>query len=581
MSHENRLSTDIDLLIDGIDSLDSGVTVFDSRLRLVTANRRFIEMLGFPSTLMVPGTSLAAMFRFNAERGEYGDGDIEALVEERMAQARRFEPHRFERLRPDGTILEVRGSPLRSGGFITIYIDVTTERQRERSLAELSSQLERRVEERTAELRQREEELARKSHQLELVVSHIRHGISVFGPQMTLELCNDQFLEIMRLPREFACPGRPFADFIRFNAVRGDYGPCNVEETVAQRVEQARHPTLHQFERTRPDGTSIEIIGSPLPDGGFVTTYIDITERKHAEAQRDASEANLLAMLEASPIGVALIDQADMTIRFCNKRLAELAGAPADSLIGNTASGFCRMLLEEIDLDTTVLNLERSMVRADGSHWHCLISARTITSKDRPALLLWVYDITELYLARRALRHIAHHDGLTDIPNRRHFESFVAQALARAERRRSRGALLFIDLDGFKRVNDSFGHQTGDRLLKTIAAGLRERMRKSDFVARLGGDEFAVICEDCGADGGPLALASELVTMVRELAETSVPGCGVGASIGLAYFDSDGPDRDQLMRNADMAMYRAKTTGHITEHTDAPAPPSHSARPAT
>lgn len=575
MSHETKLSTDVHLLIDGINSLDSGVTVFDSDLRLVTANRRFIEMLGFPAALMAPGTSLAAMFRFNAERGEYGEGDIESLVEARMAQARRFEPHRFERPRPDGSILEVRGSPLRSGGFITIYIDVTTERQREQALAELSTQLERRVEERTTELRQREAELARKTHQLELVVSNIRHGISVIGPQLTLELCNDHFVDIMRFPPDFAYPGRPFADFIRFNAERGDYGPCDVEEMVAERVEQALHPTPHQFERTRPDGTSIEIIGSPLPDGGFVTTYIDITERKSAESQRKASEAQLLAILEASPIGVALVAQADMTIRFCNRRLAELVGESVDALIGHAAFGCCRMLLDEIDLNAVIDNLERSMVRADGSQWHFLISARPITFKDQPASLLWVYDITELHLARQALRHMAHYDGLTEIPNRRHFEDFVTRALARAERRQGRGALLFIDLDGFKRVNDRWGHQMGDRLLKAIATGLRERMRKSDFVARLGGDEFAVVCEDCDANGGPAVLARELVTLIGELAEVSVPGCGVGASVGLAYFDANGPQRDQLIRNADMAMYRAKAAGRIAEHTETPTPPPH------
>lgn len=577
MQHKDKLSTDIALLIDGIDSLDSGVTVFDAALRLVTANRRFVEMLGFPAELMVPGTPLAALYRFNAERGEYGAGDVDALVAERLAIARRFEPHRFERLRPDGTILEVRGSPLHSGGFITIYIDVTTERQRERALADLSAELERRVEERTAELRQREAELARKTRQLELVIANIRHGISLVGPQLELELCNTQFLDIMRMPPELARPGRPFEDFIRFNAERGDYGPCDVEQMVAERLEQARHPEPHHFERTRPDGSSVEIIGSPLPGGGFVTTYIDITERKQNEARLKASEEQLLAILEASPVGVALISHHDLTIRFCNRRLAELSGETSEHLIGHPPFAGCRSVLEELDLAAVVSNLEKSVTRTDGTRWTALISARPLTFEGEAASLLWVYDVTELEQAREALQHMAHHDGLTGIPNRRYFESYAAQALARAERRQGRGALLFIDLDGFKHVNDNFGHQAGDRLLKEIATGLRARMRKSDFLARLGGDEFAVVCEESDDGADPASLARILGKLIGDIAEATLPGCGVTASVGLAGFDASGPVLDQLMRDADMAMYRAKAADRHSDPSD--TPPPHDASP--
>lgn len=272
------------LLLKGLDQLEVGFTVMGPDLVLVAANKRFKEMLGYPEALSRPGSSIAEGFRFLAARGEYGPGDVQEQVRQRLELAAQFLPHRFERVRPDGTVIEVVGHPLPGGGMVTTYTDVTVPRQREQALRDLSASLELRVEERTAELRQSEQALAHKAALLELVIGNMNQGISFVNADLKLEMCNGKLAELLKMPIELAKPGTPFVDIIRFNALRGEYGPGDVEELVHNRLEKARQFLPHHFERTRPsDGMTLEVMGMPTPDGGMVSTYLDITERKAAE----------------------------------------------------------------------------------------------------------------------------------------------------------------------------------------------------------------------------------------------------------------------------------------------------------
>ncbi len=146
-------------VLNALDYLDQGITVFDARLCLVTWNRHMVELLGFPKGLLHVGMPLEDLIRFNAERGEYGPGVAEEQVEQRMALARQCKAHCFERIRPDGTIVEVKGNPLAGGGFVTVYSDVTQRRRNERVLERSAQELEHLVRERTASLRKLNQEL--------------------------------------------------------------------------------------------------------------------------------------------------------------------------------------------------------------------------------------------------------------------------------------------------------------------------------------------------------------------------------------------------------------------------------------
>ena len=209
------------LLAQGLDQLDIGLTVFDRDLVMVAANTRFQQLLNFPDALCHPGTTMLDALRHNAAQGEYGPGDVEALVRPRLELARQFLPHRFERARPDGSIIEVCGHPLPSGGMVTTYTDVTIPRQREQALRELSAELEQRVESRTAELRHREAELARKAALLESVISNVNQGISYLNADLVIEMCNAKFGELLGLPAELCQPGVSFEKLAYFNSERG------------------------------------------------------------------------------------------------------------------------------------------------------------------------------------------------------------------------------------------------------------------------------------------------------------------------------------------------------------------------
>jgi PAS domain S-box-containing protein len=140
------------LTLAALEHLDQGYTIFDHDLRLVAWNQRFLELLAFPPDMARVGAPFAEFVRYNIERGEYGPGDSQRQFDQRISQASAFQPHCFERVRPDGTVLEVRGNPIAGGGFITVYTDITTRKQADRELQQSHTQLESRVAERTAEL---------------------------------------------------------------------------------------------------------------------------------------------------------------------------------------------------------------------------------------------------------------------------------------------------------------------------------------------------------------------------------------------------------------------------------------------
>jgi diguanylate cyclase (GGDEF)-like protein/PAS domain S-box-containing protein len=200
-------------------------------------------------------------------------------------------------------------------------------------------------------------------------------------------------------------------------------------------------------------------------------------------------------------------------------------------------------------------------VKADGSEIQVLTFGRRVTFDGRDGYLVAVVDITERRKAEARVAYMAHHDGLTDLPNREFYQERLRQALNEAQAGPKRVAVLCIDLDLFKNVNDSFGHPMGDRLLRLVADRLRSQVRGNHLAARLGGDEFAVIL---ASDVSPNEVSDFSTRLIEVLsASYDIDGIEVviGASIGIALAPSDGSSSEELMRNADMALYRAKSDG--------------------
>jgi diguanylate cyclase (GGDEF)-like protein/PAS domain S-box-containing protein len=196
-------------------------------------------------------------------------------------------------------------------------------------------------------------------------------------------------------------------------------------------------------------------------------------------------------------------------------------------------------------------------LKADGSEIFVLTFGRRVAFEGRDGYLVAVVDITERRKAEARIAYMAHHDGLTNLPNRELYQERLRQALEAGQR----VAVLCVDLDLFKNVNDSFGHPTGDGLLRQVADRLRALVRGNNVAARLGGDEFAVIL---AADLSPKEVSGFAARLIGALSEPyDIDGneAVIGASIGIALSPGDGATSEELMRNADMALYRAKQDG--------------------
>jgi diguanylate cyclase (GGDEF)-like protein/PAS domain S-box-containing protein len=200
-------------------------------------------------------------------------------------------------------------------------------------------------------------------------------------------------------------------------------------------------------------------------------------------------------------------------------------------------------------------------LKADGGEIEVLTFGRRVTFEGRDGFLVAVVDITERRKAEARIAHMAHHDGLTNLPNRELYQERLKQALEQSEPGNKRVAVLCVDLDLFKKVNDSFGHPMGDRLLKLVAERLRSEVRGNNLVARLGGDEFAIILASDVSPKEASDYAARVIKILSACYDIDGIEVVVGASIGIALSPGDGASSEELMRNADMALYRAKSDG--------------------
>ena len=525
--------------------MPQGISVFDEQLRLRVWNQGFLNVLELPNHAVYEGVPFADLIRIPASRGEYGPGSIEAHVQRITALAHQFEPHCFERTRPNGKTHLVQGEPLTLGdqivGFITTYTDIT-----ERKAAETL--------------------LRKQRDQLQTVLESIPSAVSLFNQDAQLELCNSEFGRLLELPETLTRPGTSIREMFRFNAERGEYGSGDPDQITRSLMQRVREPSKHHFERTRPNGKTLEIRGVPLAEGGFVTVYTDITERRHSAEREQLAQK----VYSHSPAGIIFTDEAHRilsinpaTTQMTGYEPFELQGQTVFSLIEFEAGQSAQEMSEQLVMRGT-WNGELAVTQKNGQTFPAGTRINRVDDPQSglPAHYVWILaDITERKEAEDRMRHIAQTDALTGLPNRMALLMRLAQILPDARRHQWKVAMMFLDLDRFKTINDTLGHQVGDELLREVACRLSRLVRESDFVARLGGDEFVIILPAISTPADAATVASKITATLSTPIEADGHELHTSPSIGISIFPDDGTDGNTILKNADTAMYHAKAAG--------------------
>ncbi len=589
-----------------IDSLPSGVTVFDADLRMSACNEAFKRLLDVPAALFEGGLpTLHELAMFLARRGDYGPGDAELLAQQVVERTRGRQAQVFERTRGDGTVLEIRTAPLPGGrGFLTLYTDIT-ERRRVGRYEKFRSQ--------TLELLAGGEPLPR-------ILQAIARGVEELDAAM---LCSILLLDgDGRHLRIGSAPSLPdfYTAAIDGMAVEPAAGCCGTAAHSGERViveDIATHPfqaahkdlaaraglsacwsqpirsaagrvlgTLAIYHRQACAATPADLA---LLEQSARLASIAIERSVAADKIRD-SEA-LYRLLTEDVLDVVWKMDRDFRFTYISPADEHLRGYKAEEVVGHHVF---EMFTDEGIATVTALARKRQEAERDGTQLGAMRFEVQHRCKD--GRLLWgevfstperdaqgrisgyhgiTREITERRRMEDQVRLLAFYDTLTNLPNRRLLDDRLSQTLSAARRSGRRGALMFIDLDNFKPLNDTHGHVVGDLLLIEVADRLKRCLRDTDTVARVGGDEFVVMLSDLSSDAAEskaqaesvaekirIALAaSYLLTTAHEGTARTTVEHPCTTSIGVAMFGGHEARRNELLKRADAAMYRAKGAG--------------------
>ena len=295
----------------------------------------------------------------------------------------------------------------------------------------------------------------------------------------------------------------------------------------------------------------------------------DVTRQRRAERERAQMEERFAKVFEVGPHPIVFARASDGAHMQVNRAWHQLVGYTADDIRGQTSeslnlwvdAAFRERRTKLLARGEPVRNMETRMRTKSGSTVDVLISSEPLSFDGEQYVLTMMTDVTERRRADDQIQYLATRDQLTGLPNRSLFSDRLRQALARAARDKTGLALLFIDLDHFKDINDTLGHQAGDQLLMEVAARLSTVVRGADTLGRQGGDEFLLLLDGLANSAAAGLVAGKLVEALSVPFHFHGPAMKVSCSVGISVYPDDAANEKDLLRNADLAMYAAKESG--------------------
>lgn len=540
---EDPLGASRALLMNILDKVEEAYYEVDLAGNVLTCNSAFYRMLGYTKQELVGRNNRRFQTPEAADHTYRQFNQVYQTAEPITRVDWELQHKNGSIVLVEGSIHLVRDHQGRPTGFHGFQRDVTAQRRTERALRESEAKYRSILE----------------------TIEDAYYEVDLGG---VLVMCNGAFCRMLgRTPDEII--GHSYRDFQTENVASQVF-------TTFNQVYRTGVPT-QSFDWTmiRKDGTSVtgegsvqlvrDLNGEPC---GFRGILRDVTERRRVEHALRESEARFRALTNLS---TDWYWEQDTALRYTRMESRHDRGA-------STQTSFVGKCPWETELDIeggweahrTLLGAHRPFrdvvmhrVLPNGRPYFISVSGEPFFNGDGSfAGYRGVSrDITDQKMAEERIQHLATHDALTGLPNRAMFSQLLSNAIAHAQHNGLRFAVLFIDLDRFKHINDTLGHEAGDRLLREVTARFRRALRGSDVIARLGGDEFVVLARDAEqADQVSTVARKILATAIRPVMLTGRE-CRVTASIGIAMYPHDGEDEQTLMKNADIAMYFAKEEG--------------------
>jgi len=659
------------------DNFPGGLVHYDNQRRLASWNTEFEQILKLPKSFLETKPLLLDVIRYLAERGDYGPGDPEEIALDRVSVFGAGSRHAYERETVEGRVVEVRGTPLPDGSHVASFFDITERKQAEKAI-QISEVVHRTTLESLNEgvllldrsgvivscnpaaadmfgyaletlVGQRPRDLGlttdfsqegkqvdpfllaaedpdqvtdvivrltpygqatnlwlrfnakgvdqtgdrktetvvlsladitetkNQADQLHAIFENVPGGFAYFDENLQLKYYNKDFETLLGFPKSLLDQELNLLDYHQITAERGDYGSGDPEQLALQRLRDFPPGQRHAIERATADGNFVDLRSTPLPSGGVIFNFFDITERK--EIERQLAQNERLARLRSQELegilanmrqGVSVFDKHGR-LTLWNQRYIDIFGRLEDDIKeGITLTEL--LVAEELhdafdgDPQNHVMDLMIRMssgetVRSKFKHPNGKVISVVHTPLPDGGWIGTHEDITLSELAVEKIEHAAHHDTLTGLANRTLFNAKLEEALSQAARTQTQGNLMLLDLDKFKPVNDSFGHDAGDELLRQVADRLWECVRSSDLVARLGGDEFGIILGQSGDDVATGEVADRIVRRIQTPFNINGQQITIGVSVGISQISGETLDVNPVIKRADIALYEVKNDG--------------------
>lgn len=527
-------------LNDAIESLSESFALFDREGGLQRWNHNYERDYAAVSSLLRRGLSYTDLARAMVEQGQFAasTGSDEETLQALLSNHREAKERYVQSLK-NGRFLLTTTNFTSDGGRAVVGVDITWQKRVEGELRKLSQAVEQ--------------------SPVIVVVTDLDGSI---------EYVNPKFEQVTGYSAAEAIGQNP-------RILKSNEGDPAVHDALWESM--CRGETWQgEFHNRRKDGSlywESAVISPIRGEDGKITHYIavkeDVTERKQVEEQLRLAAT----VFEKTREGLVVTDS-ENRIKAVNPAFCEITGYSMDEAVGKDpkilSSGrqspefYARMwsaLDREGYWEGEIWNRRKSgEVYAE---WLSLTAIRDREGKVVEHVAVFS-DITQRLQDEEHIRHQANYDSLTELPNRSLFLDRLGSAVLEAQRQEKCVAILFVDLDRFKPVNDSLGHQAGDEILRQVARRLTDLVRGNDTVARLSGDEFVLILNGLAERKGAASMAERVNQALAEAFEVNGQEVFIGSSVGISVYPQDAEDTSTLLRNADMAMYRAKQAGRGT-----------------